>query len=349
LFLFLKKCQKIVIFAHNFIKTMYLIDKFVNPFTDFGFKKLFGSEPNKDILIDFLNAVVLPEGRKIKDLTYKNPLKLGRSNSDRSAIFDLYCIGQNEEHFIVEMQKAKQNYFKDRSVFYASFPIQEQGLKGNWDYEMSAIYSVGILDFVFDENKKSNLVGEVRHEVKLKDQNCSVFYDKLTFIYLEMPNFTKKLEDCESIYDKWLYVLKYLATMEEVPAKLQERVFKKLFKVAEIAKFKSADRDEYEDSIKRYRDLKATYDYAIMEAAKKAEKAGLAAGTAAGTAAGLAAGTAAGTAAGIAAGIVRGKIEGKIETAKILLRKKLEVDFIHEVTGLPIKQILSLKEEVEQE
>lgn len=107
---------------------MLLQDKYINPFTDFGFKKLFGSEPNKDLLIDFLNQV-LPVRHKIKDLTYARTEQLGNSEADRKAIFDLYCVGENGERFIVEMQKAKQNFFKDRSVYYASFPIQEQARK----------------------------------------------------------------------------------------------------------------------------------------------------------------------------------------------------------------------------
>ena len=104
---------------------MALQDKYINPFTDFGFKKLFGSELNKDLLIDFLNQV-LPGKHKIKDLTYARTEQLGNTETDRKAIFDLYCIGENGERFIVEMQKAKQNFFKDRSVYYSSFPIQEQ-------------------------------------------------------------------------------------------------------------------------------------------------------------------------------------------------------------------------------
>ncbi|MFM2266566.1 MAG: hypothetical protein RL757_6, partial [Bacteroidota bacterium] len=163
-------------------------EKYINPFTDFGFKKLFGTEPNKALLINFLNEVILPEQRKITDLTYKKNDHLGATEFDRKAIFDLYCVGENDERFIVEMQKAKQNYFKDRTLFYSTFPIQEQAQKGDWDYQLSEVFTVGILDFTFSDDAQN---GEVRHEVVLKDQNCRVFYDKLTFIYLEMPNFTK--------------------------------------------------------------------------------------------------------------------------------------------------------------
>jgi predicted transposase/invertase (TIGR01784 family) len=115
-------------------------EKFINPFTDFGFKKLFGTELNKDLLIGFLNEVVLPKQRKIAELTYGKNDHLGKSEIDRKAIYDLYCLGSNGERFIVEMQKAKQNYFKDRSVFYATFPIQEQAQRGDWDFKLSEIY-----------------------------------------------------------------------------------------------------------------------------------------------------------------------------------------------------------------
>jgi predicted transposase/invertase (TIGR01784 family) len=245
---------------------MALKDKYINPFTDFGFKKLFGTEPNKDLLIDFLNEVVLPKDRKIMDLTYSNNERTARSKSDRKAIFDLYCVGKNNERFIVEMQKAKQNYFKDRSVYYASFPIQEQGLKGKWDFKLSEVYTVGILDFVFSEDKDEK---SVRHEVKLKDQNCKVFYDKLTFIYLEMPHFLKTEDELETPYDKWLYVLKYLPELEKRPEKLQEKIFDKLFKAAEIAKFSPEELVEYEDSLKQYRDLKNVIDTAFDDGGKK--------------------------------------------------------------------------------
>lgn len=245
---------------------MALRDKYINPFTDFGFKKLFGTEPNKDLLIDFLNEVVLPKERKILELTYANNERTARSKSDRKAIFDLYCVGKNNERFIVEMQKARQNYFKDRSVYYASFPIQEQGLKGEWNFKLSEVYTVGILDFVFSEDKDEKMV---RHEVKLKDQNCKVFYDKLTFIYLEMPNFNKTEEELETTYDKWLYVLKYLPELEKRPKKLQEKIFDKLFKAAEIAKFSSAELVEYEDSLKQYRDLVNVIDTAFDEGGMK--------------------------------------------------------------------------------
>lgn len=242
-------------------RRMSLKEKFVNPFTDFGFKKLFGSEPNKDLLIDFLNEV-LPAKHRIKDLSYNNPEVLGATKENRNAIFDLYCTTENGDRIIVEMQQAKQNYFKERSIFYSSFPIQEQGLKGGWYFSLAAVYLVGILDFTFSEDASEKTV---RHEIKLKDQECRVFYDKLTYIYLEMPNFQKTESELETNFDKWMYVLKQLPDLERRPKVLQERVFKKLFEAAAIANFTPDERAGYEYSLKHYRDLYAVITTAYDE------------------------------------------------------------------------------------
>lgn len=240
---------------------MSTAEKYINPFTDFGFKKLFGTELNKDLLIDFLNQV-LPEKHQIQDLTYARTEHLGNSEADRKAVFDLYCIGANGDRFIVEMQKAKQNFFKDRSVYYASFPIQEQAKKGDWNYQLSAVYLVGILDFVFSDDEEAPLV---RHEVQLKDQINRVFYDKLTFIYLEMPNFHKKEAELETNFDRWIYVLQQLPGLENRPAGLKDRIFQKVFETAEIAKFSPDDKVKYEESLKYYRDLKNVVDTSYEE------------------------------------------------------------------------------------
>ena len=175
-----------------------LQERYVNLLTDFGFKRVFGSEPNKQLLIDFLNTL-LPAHHRIKSLSYKSSEHLGNTPIDRKAIFDIYCQGENGERFIVEIQKAKQNFFKDRSVFYASFPIQDQAMKGDWNFQLAPVYSIGILDFIFDDHQHEDAL---IHTVELKDQRCNVFYDKLKFIYLELPKFQKPLEALETHFDK---------------------------------------------------------------------------------------------------------------------------------------------------
>ncbi|MBS9780554.1 MAG: PD-(D/E)XK nuclease family transposase [Moraxellaceae bacterium] len=242
--------------------------KYINPFTDYGFKRIFGEEPNKDLLKDFLNELLREEQGEIKEIQYLNGEQLGNTIVDRKAIFDIYCTNEKGEKFIVELQKAKQDFFKERSIFYSTFPIQEQGKKGSdWNFNLKAVYTIGILDFTFDEDKNNpNYVNKYRYDVKLTEQQTKdVFYDKLTFIYLAMPKFNKKIDELETHFDKWLYIFKNLSEMQEVPNNLQEDVFNKLFQTAEIAQFTHDEMMRYENSLKYYRDMKNSLDTAKHE------------------------------------------------------------------------------------
>ncbi|MEL6453468.1 MAG: Rpn family recombination-promoting nuclease/putative transposase [Cyanobacteria bacterium J06623_5] len=226
-------------------------DRYINPLTDFGFKRLFGTEPNKAILIDFLN-VILPEHHTIVDLSYRNSEHIGNTALDRKAVFDIYCKSESGERFIVEIQKAKQNFFKDRSVYYSTFPIQDQAKQGIWDFQLSSVYTVGVLDFIFDDHKDDDTI---LHTVELRDQKCEVFYDKLKFIYIELPKFKKTIDELETHFDKWLFLLRHLPDIDDPPQKLQSDTFRQLFEVAEIVNFSLDEFDAYEDSLKYYRDL----------------------------------------------------------------------------------------------
>ncbi len=240
------------------------IATYLNPFTDFGFKKLFGEEYNKDLLIDFLNQLLKKEQGRIKTLTYLKNEHLGRSEADRRAVYDLYCENEQGDRFIVEIQKSKQKFFKDRALYYSTFPIAEQGKAGDWDFELKAVYTVAILDFVFDEDRNDK--EKYRYDVKLTDiETYKVFYDKLTFVYLEMPKFEKTLDELETRFDKWLYILKNLECLHDIPEKLRDRIFRKLFAAAEIAKFTPEEARAYEDSLKVYRDLKNSIETAREE------------------------------------------------------------------------------------
>jgi predicted transposase/invertase (TIGR01784 family) len=173
------------------------------------------------------------------------------------------------EKFIVEVQRAKQNFFKDRSVYYASFPIQQQAIKGsNWDFKLSAVYTIGILDFIFEEDKDDK---DYIHRVQLKNQRNKVFYDKLTFIYIELPKFEKTLENLETKMEKWLYVFRYLAKLQNRPQALQEKIYEKLFAAAEIAKYTREEREQYEESLKYYRDIKNVIDTAFEDGEYKSK------------------------------------------------------------------------------
>ncbi len=255
--------------------------KYINPFTDFGFKKIFGEEASKPLFLDFLNAL-LPQQNKIIDLTFKNTEQIGQSEADRKAIYDIYCENELGEKFIVELQKAKQNYFKERTVYYSTFPIREQGEKGNWSYNLKAVYCVGILDFTFDDYENEQEKSEVVHTIKLKNQHSKTFYDKLTYIYLEIPNFKQKESELKTRLDKWLYFIKYLEDFQTIPTIFEDDVFIHAFKKAELAKLDQSELVTYKNSLKIYRDLKGVIDTAFddcklegkLEVAKSAKQMG---------------------------------------------------------------------------
>ena len=136
--------------------------KYLNPFTDFGFKKIFGEQASKPLLLDFLNAL-LPNTNKIVDLTFKNNEQLGQTDLDRKAIYDIYCENEKGEKFIVEMQKTHHLYFKERMVYYSTFPIQKQAEKGlQWKFDVKAVYCIGILDFKFDDDEKELILKRLK-------------------------------------------------------------------------------------------------------------------------------------------------------------------------------------------
>ena len=287
-------------------------ERYINPYTDFGFKKLFGTEMNKDLLVSFLNALL--HGQEVvKDIQYLPTEQMGAYGS-RRAIFDVFCENERGEKFIVEMQKTEQDYFKDRSVFYASFPIQQQGRRGaDWNFELKSVYTVGILNFVFPEDEYSQEC--YHHEVKLMDvDDKHVFFDKLTFIYLEMPKFNKTEDELVTMFDKWMFVLRNLSRLFDRPPALQERLFAKVFEQAEIARFTPDEVIEYEDSIKIYRDLKNSMDTARRKGLEE----------------------------GIEKGIEKGIHDTNIANAIKMKSLGLDVNTISQVTGLHEEAINSL-------
>lgn len=219
-------------------------------------------------------------------------------------------MNERSEKFIVELQKTKQKFFKDRTVYYSIFPIREQVIKGSdWDFELQKVYTIAILDFVFEEDEAEP--EKFRYDVKLSDIEAhKVFYDKLMFIYLEMPKFTKTENELETRFDKWMFVIRNLHKLDRVPDNLRENIFLKLFETAEISKFSQQEYQDYENSLKYYRDLKNSLDTAREE------------------------------------GKIEGIIEEKLAIAKKMLSKGMTIEMVVEVTGLSVDEISKLNFEI---
>ena len=276
-------------------------ERYISLLTDFGFKRIFGTKPNKDLLIDFLNSLFNGE-QVVKDVTFLNSEYVGDVHTDRKAIFDVYCENEKGEKFIVEMQNAYQTYFKDRSLYYATFPIREQAQKGEgWNYKLKHVYVVALLNYDMSDPAFSD--DTINHDIGLLDkQTHLVFNDKLTFKYVEISKFNKRIEELKTNYDKWLFVLQNLSRLDRQPEYLQTAVFNRLFAEAEIAKFTRAELREYEDSLKAYRDIKNSLDSAKQE----------------------------------------GKKDKAIEIAKNLLEMGMSIDNIMKATGLSQEEIAKL-------
>jgi predicted transposase/invertase (TIGR01784 family) len=239
--------------------------KYIDIFTDYGFKKIFGEEANKNFLIDFLNSL-LPSNTHIKDLTFKNSEQLPVTSDERSAVYDIYCENDRGEKFIVELQKAKQNYFMERTIYYSTFPISAQAIKGDWDYNLKAVYCIGLLDFKFSDYNDDSENGEVVHIHTIKNQHNRQVYDKLTYIYLEMPNFKKKEHELESRLDQWLYFIKNLEDFQAIPEIFKnDVVFIEAIEKAELSRMTEEAQAAYFAGLKAYRDHISIFKTGIQD------------------------------------------------------------------------------------
>ena len=246
-----------------------VMGKFINPFTDFGFHRIFGQEVHKELLIDFLNQLLKDE-RHIIDITFLNPIQQPETIEDRGVIFDIHCRDDKGGWFVVEMQNGAQPYFYDRGIYYLSRAISNQGEKGkDWKFSLCPVYGISLLNYKMGINSK------FRTDVILADRDTGrMFSDKIRQVYLELPWFTKEPDDCETDFERWLYLLKHMDTLERMPFKARKAVFDKLLEVADVANLSKDERILYDEALKRYRDYKNTIDYAEEKGVEKGIKIG---------------------------------------------------------------------------
>ena len=280
-------------------------ERYISLLTDFGFKRIFGTDPNKELLINFLNSLFDGE-EVIKDVKYLNSENVGDVYTERKAIFDVYCENEQGEKFIVEMQNAYQSFFKDRSLFYSTFPIREQAPKGTyWNFCLKKVYVVALLNYKMRDEAFDTL--DTIHTIALMDTKThKVFNAKLMFKYVEVGCFDKTEDELTSLSDKWMYVLKNLSRLDNRPAALRKKIFSKLFAAASVARFTPMELREYEDSLKAYRDIKNSLDTAKEQGREE----------------------------GLAKGRAEGRAEGIATVAKTMYAKGMDIDVIASMTGL---------------
>ena len=304
--------------------------KFINPFTDIGFKRIFGQEFSKPLLLDFLNSLF--EGEKhIVNLTFLDKEQPALFEEDRSLIYDIYCETDEDEKIIVEMQNKSQPFFKNRSIYYVSESIARQGERGScWIYEIDSVYLVAFLNFCPMDFKN-----QFRTDVVFAEKGTiNQFSDKVRMIFLQLPLFTKEADECESKVERWIYLLKNMETLSRLPWAAQSSVFDRLAKIADVASLTRSERLKYDEALKKYRDTLSVLEGARIDGLTEGRTQGLAEGRTQGLAEGRAQGLAEGRAEGIA--------EEKKATAAKLKSMGLPFDRIAEVTGLPVEDIKDL-------
>jgi len=223
--------------------------KFINPFTDVGFKIIFGQEFSKPNLLDFLNTLLEGE-RAITDLLFLDKEQPAIFDGDRSPIYDILCETDSGEKIIVEMQNREHPNFKERMLYYASEAIVRQAQKGSeWNYDIKAVYLIAFTNFTLTGSAR-----QLRTDVRLTDNEGRLFSDKIRLVYLQLPCFTKEADECESHFERWIYILKNMEILERMPWAAQNAVFQRLAEVAEVSKLSKEDRLAYDHALKRYRD-----------------------------------------------------------------------------------------------
>ena len=295
--------------------------RYIDPLSDWGFKRLFGTEVNKGFLLAFLQSI-FPD-KEISDISYMKPENQGLTRSDRHAVFDVACRTLRGERFIVEMQKRNQTWFRERCLYYATFLIQEQAVKGRWDYSICPVYMVSILDFEMEHSFPEGIAGRTEskriHRYFLKEEDTGeLMTDRLGFVFLEVHDFSKEAGDLMTETDKWMYVLKNLARLTDRPAGLQERVFMKLFEAAEVAAFSPEERKQYENDMMTENDYWNTIEFARDEGMRK----------------GLDEGMQRGLNEGMKKGLDEGIEKGLVTAATNLKKMGMEINAIVQATGL---------------
>ena len=302
---------------------------FINPFTDVGFKRIFGQEINKDLLIDFLNNVI--DEFTIIDVSFLDKEQLPDYNEQRSLIYDVYCRTDSGQYIIVEMQNRSQPFFKDRSLFYISKSITRQARRGSdWMYEIHAVYLIAFLNFHLPEISK-----EFRTDVGLTNlKTHELFSDKMRLIYLQLPLFNEEEHSCDTDFKCWIYLLKNMETLQRLPFAARSAVFDRLSKIAEVRSLTKEEQVQYEASLRNYRDTIAVMTGQFNSGIIKGREEGIAQGREEGIAQGREEGIAQGREEGIA--------QGREEIAAKMLAAGLDIDAVAQYTGLAKEKVQML-------
>jgi predicted transposase/invertase (TIGR01784 family) len=245
--------------------------KFADPRTDFAFKKIFGNEQAKDVLISFLNAVLhLDQAHAIVDVTLLNPYEAPKTKYLQSSFLDVKCLDARGVSYVVEMQVAYVAGFEKRVIYNASKTYANQLLKGELYPKLNQVISINILDFIlFDDFDHYLSCHEIREKIT---GNC--YLDEIRCYFIELPKFTKTETELEIYIEKWIYFLKHARELEAIPEKLDEPVFHHAFELANRANMTPKELEAYEASMTVMLDERGRIEGAFEMGEKEGEKSG---------------------------------------------------------------------------
>ena len=306
--------------------------RFADPKNDLAFKKIFGNENKKEILISFLNAILdFKAGRIIKDVALANPYQIPKIPELKETILDIKATNADGNTFIVEMQKKYLSEFARRSLYYTAKAYVEQ-LDSNQDYsELKKVYFIGILDFTMFDNADC-----VSRHLIINQETGRQDIDDFEFTFIELPKFKKELQDLKTIFDKWIYFIQHAKELSMIPKAYDDLpVFKEAFKVAQQNCWSKKELEIYD-----YVALKA---FDEIHALDTATKKGLKQGIEQGIVQGIERGIEQGKQQGIKQGREQGIEERTLEITKNLLNAGVDLNTIVQTTGLNLKQIQNLR------
>ena len=297
--------------------------KNINLLTDFGFKRFFGTEPYKKNLIHFLNAFLPPYIGTVTDVTYRPTEQLGMTDKNKRIVFDVFCSSQNEnkENIVVEMQKASQEFLKNRVIAYSSRIISNSLVKGDRKYNYPTVISIILANFEITELKG---VPDFVQHVMLKDDKNRIFSEKMSFLLIDLTKFATRKQFGKLTDDrqKWCYAIKNMWRLEESDIPEKYNVFHELYKDCQLSKLNTMEKEEYEKSVLEYEDVQDAMEY--HHRIGKAE----------------------GFNDGFEKGVEKGREEGReegraalLQTAKNLLNMDMSLADVAKATGLTEEQI----------
>ncbi|MBF0603218.1 MAG: Rpn family recombination-promoting nuclease/putative transposase [Nitrospirae bacterium] len=219
--------------------------KFIDPRIDFAFKKIFGSENAKDLLISFLESLLRLDGeRRIAELTILDPFLAPKIREMKYSILDVKCRDHRGVSYIVEMQVQKVVAFLKRIQYNAAKAYAHQIERGEDYPNLNQVIAITITDFILFEGFDHCVS---RHEPRETITNRPYLHDIL-HVFVELPKFSKSLESLDDILDKWIYFIKYAGSLHEVPENLNVAPFRHAFEMAMVANMTHEELALYDDA-----------------------------------------------------------------------------------------------------